>query len=79
MVDTRTKSAGTPTFLCLTQKEKAAYAAFLFLFLVETDFRVAVISISVIELLSLAEKAPSYREPGYRSFSRRAPAGSRSQ
>jgi hypothetical protein len=40
MVDTRTKSAGTPTFL-IPAKEKAAHAAFSFLLLVETDIPVA--------------------------------------
>ena len=58
-------------------KEKAACAAFLFWLLVETDFPVVAISISVIEILSLAEKAPSDLERDYRSSSHRAPVGYR--
>jgi len=56
-------------------KEKAAIRGLSFLFLAETDFLVPVALISVIKVLSLSEKAPSYLEPGYQSFFRRAPAG----
>jgi len=55
MVDTRTKSAGTPTFL-FPDKEKAAHAAFSFLLLVETNVPVLVPQLALSKYLVSQEK-----------------------
>ncbi len=76
MVDTRTKSAGTPTFLIpVYEKEKAANAAFSFGAPGKTKVPLPNTSVSVSEVLSLSGKAPFYPEPDRQSSSHRAPAG----